>query len=100
MNLYPIQLLTIITLDVLENQLVEKLKSLGVRGYTISEAIGEGLSNIRDNNWEGRNIRIEILIKDDILEKVLDCLQKDYFPKFKMIAFVQEVKILRKEKFE
>ena len=31
MNLYPIQLLTIITLDVLENQLVEKLKSLGVK---------------------------------------------------------------------
>lgn len=100
MNLYPIQLLTIITLDVLEVQLIEKLKELGVKGYTISEAHGEGLSHIRDNNWEGRNIRIEILLKENILESILELLQKDYFPKFKMIAFVQEVKILRREKFE
>lgn len=100
MNLFPIQLLTIITVDVLENQLIEKFKELGVRGYTISEAHGEGLSQARDNNWEGRNIRIEILLKEELLFKVLQCLQDEYFPKYRMITFVQEVKIMRREKFE
>ena len=100
MNLYPINLLIIITVDTLESQLIQKLKKVGIKGYTISEAEGEGLSQLRDNNWEGRNKRIEILLNNEKLEKILNILQNEYFPKYKMIAFVQEVKILRREKFE
>ncbi|MBK8397665.1 MAG: transcriptional regulator [Leptospiraceae bacterium] len=99
MNLYPIQLITIISLDVLEEKIISGIKSLGVKGYTVSEAHGEGLSMRRDDNWEGRNIRIEILASVELTEKIFELLQKDYFPKYKMIAFSHEVKVLRKEKF-
>jgi nitrogen regulatory protein P-II 2 len=100
MNLSPIQLITIISLDVLEERIVNDLKLLGVKGYTVSEAHGEGLSIRRDDNWEGRNIRIEILASDELLKKIFTLLQKEYFPKFKMIAFCNQVNVLRKDKFE
>jgi|JI8StandDraft_1071087.scaffolds.fasta_scaffold07334_4 nitrogen regulatory protein P-II 2 len=100
MNLNSIQLITIISLDVLEERLIKDIKALGIKGYTVSEAHGEGLSLRRDDNWEGRNIRIEILASSELTEKIFDLLQKDYFPKYKMIAFSHEVKVLRKEKFQ
>lgn len=99
MNLHSVELITIISLDVLEERLISDLKVLGVKGYTISEAHGEGLSQRRDDSWDGRNIRIEILASSETTEKVFALLQKEYFPKYKMIAFNQTVKVLRKEKF-
>lgn len=99
MNLSTVQLVTVIALDSLEDVLIEDLKALGMKGYTVSEAHGEGLSTRRADNWEGRNIRIEILAKQELAESILEYLQKEYFPKYKMIAFLQEVKVLRKEKF-
>ncbi|HRG46344.1 MAG TPA: hypothetical protein PLX69_05020 [Leptospiraceae bacterium] len=100
MNLHTIQLITIISVDVLEARLIGDIKALGVKGYTVSEAHGEGLSLRRDDNWEGRNIRIEILASLELTEKIFNLLQKEYFPKYKMIAFSHEVNVLRKEKFQ
>ncbi|MBK6604313.1 MAG: hypothetical protein KBF99_06680 [Leptospiraceae bacterium] len=100
MNLHTIQLITIISVDVLEARLIGDIKALGVKGYTVSEAHGEGLSLRRDDNWEGRNIRIEILASLELTEKIFSLLQKEYFPKYKMIAFSHEVNVLRKEKFQ
>jgi nitrogen regulatory protein P-II 2 len=100
MNLNSIQLITIISLDVLEERIVQDLKTLGVKGYTVSEARGEGLSVRRDDNWEGRNIRIEILANEEKLEKIFTLLQEKYFPKYKMIAFSYPVNVLRREKFD
>lgn len=99
MNLNPIQLITIIALDSLERELIEDLKACEVKGYTISEARGAGESIQRNSEWEGKNIRIEALVKDDVLEKVYALLSKKYFPNYKMIAFSQPVNIFRKEKF-
>ncbi len=99
MNLNPIQLITIIALDSLENELIEDLKKCEVKGYTVSEARGEGLSVVRNSEWEGRNIRIEALVKEEVLEKVYSLLATKYFPNYKMIAFSQQVNIFRKEKF-
>lgn len=99
LKLTPIQLVTIITLDVLEKELTDFIKSIGAKGYTVSEAKGEGLSAIRESEWEGKNVRIETLVSEEIAEKILEHLIKNYFEKYKTICFIQEVKILRREKF-
>ena len=99
MNLTKMELITIIALDSLEHSLIKDLKECGVKGYTIMEARGEGLSTIRNSDWEGRNIRIDAIISEEILEKVFKLLSDKYFQKYKMIAFSKEVRVLRKEKF-
>lgn len=98
-KLTTIQLLTIIALDSLEVELTELIKSLGAKGYTVSDAKGEGLSTIRESEWEGKNIRIETLVSEEVAEKIMDILMEKYFNKYKMICFVHDVKILRREKF-
>ena len=79
---------------------LESHKTIGVKGYTVSEARGEGLSIRRDDNWEGRNIRIEILANEEMQKKIFELLQEKYFNKYKMIAFSYPVNVLRREKFE
>lgn len=99
MKLTEIKLVTIITLDVLENELIEFIKQAGAKGYTISEARGEGLSSLRNSELEGKNIRIETLVSQETANKILEHLVKNYFDKYRTICFLQDVKILRREKF-
>jgi nitrogen regulatory protein P-II 2 len=99
MQLSDIKLVTIITMDVLEEEIVSFIKQTGAKGFTTTEARGEGLSTIRNSAWEGKNIRIETLVSEEIANKIFEHLVENYFEKYKTICFLQDVKILRKEKF-
>jgi nitrogen regulatory protein PII len=45
-RLVPVKMLTIIALDSLEQRLIDDLKACGIKGYTISEVQGEGLTPV------------------------------------------------------
>lgn len=98
-TLVPVKMLTIVALDSLQNRLIEDLKRCGVRGYTISEVEGEGLHSQHFSEWEGRNIKIETLAREETLLKVLEVLGNQYFERYGIIAFVSTVEVLRKERF-
>jgi nitrogen regulatory protein P-II 2 len=99
MILRQVKLVTIIALDSLEAKLIQELKRLEVKGYTISEAHGEGLHSIKNSDWEGKNIRIETLVSIEKAERLLEVLSKNYFEIYGVIAFVTNVEVLRPEKF-
>jgi nitrogen regulatory protein P-II 2 len=98
-TLVPVKMLTIVALDSLQNRLIEDLKRCGVKGYTISEVEGEGLHSQHFSEWEGRNIKIETLAREETLHKVLKILGNQYFERYGIIAFVSTVEVLRKERF-
>ena len=100
MNLHHVKLLTIIAPDNLEARLTSDVRLFGARGYTISPAVGAGLSNVRDNEWTGKNIRLETLVGQDVAYALMAHLAKDYFEKFGVIAFMSDVEVLRKERFD
>lgn len=100
MNLEKRKLVTIIILDVLEKDMIQDLKSLGVKGFTVSIANGEGLSHVRDNPWEGTNVRIETIVREDTAEKIFQLLAERYFDRYSVIAYVSDVQVFRKEKFQ
>mgnify|MGYP003513056842 FL=1 len=56
MELVPLKLVTIVAESLLEKRLVEEVKRLGAKGYTITPARGEGSRGIRSVDWEGQNI--------------------------------------------
>ena len=93
-------LLTVITEAAVEQTLLRELDDLGVRGYTVSDARGKGSRGVRDAAWEeAANIRIEIICQRAQAESVLDHLQRRYYADYAMVAFLQDVEILRQEKF-
>ena len=92
-------LLTIIAEDELESQLIGDLKKLGVRGYTICPARGEGLHGLRASQWEGENIKIEVIVDHVLADAISEHVAKAYFPHFATILYLLPVQVLREEKF-
>ena len=93
-------LLTVITESVIEEILLKDLEKLGVRGYTVSDARGRGSRGVRDATWgEVSNIRLEVICTRILAEAVLEHIQSHYYDNYAMVAYLQDVEILRPEKF-
>ena len=93
-------LLTVITEAAIEQTLLRDLERLGVLAYTVSDARGRGSRGVRDAAWgEAANIRIEVICARAQALAVLGHVQARYYADYAMVAFLQEVEILRPEKF-
>jgi nitrogen regulatory protein PII len=92
-------LLTIIAEDELERRLIEDLKQLGVRGYTVCRVRGEGDHGVRASQWEGENIKLEVIVDSDLADTVCEHVANNYFPKFATILYLLPVQVLREAKF-
>ncbi|MCS7067138.1 MAG: transcriptional regulator [Meiothermus sp.] len=99
MALVSLKLVTIIAEGFLEEKLVREVKKLGAKGYTITPARGEGSRGVRASEWEGNNIRLETIVSPAVAEKILNRLAEVYFPNYAVIAFVENVEVVRGEKY-
>ena len=99
MDLVPLKLVTIVAESLLEKRLVEEVKRLGAKGYTITPARGEGSRGIRSVVWEGQNIRLETIVSEEVALRILQRLQEEYFPHYAVIAYVENVWVVRGEKY-
>jgi nitrogen regulatory protein PII len=100
MEQFSRRLLTIVTEAVLERELVGELDALGVRGYTITDARGRGSRGTRKSDWaqEG-NIRVEIVCEPSVADRIAARLREQYYDHYAMILFIQDVSVLRPDKF-
>ena len=92
-------LLTIIAEDELESRLIGDLKHLGVRGYTVCTVRGEGCHGLRTSQWEGGNIKIEVIVDSALADVIGEHVANTYFPNFATILYLTPVQVLRQEKF-
>ena len=99
MELVPLKLVTIVAESLLEKRLVEEVKRLGAKGYTITPARGEGSRGIRSVDWEGQNIRLETIVSEEVALRILQRLQEEYFPHYAVIAYVENVWAVRGAKY-
>ena len=99
MELVPLKLVTIVAESLLEKRLVEEVKRLGAKGYTITPARGEGSRGIRSVDWEGQNIRLETIVSEEVALRILQRRQEEYFPHYAVIAYVENVWVVRGEKY-
>jgi hypothetical protein len=94
------RLLTIVTEAILERELLAEFDALGVRGHTITEARGRGGRGVRKSDWsQDGNIRIEIVCEPAVAERVAARMRERYYDHYAMILFMQDVSVLRPEKF-
>ena len=100
MEQFPRRLLTVVTEAVLERELLGELEALGVRGYTVTDARGRGSRGRRSSDWtqEG-NIRVEIVCEPALAERVAQHLRDRYYEHYAMILYLQDVNVLRSDKF-
>ena len=94
-----LNLLTIISEEALAASIEKEIVEMGASGYTSSAVSGKGLHGVRDNQWEGENIKIETIVSEDSCKKILSHLQRKYFERYAMIAFYHPVNVVRTSHF-
>jgi nitrogen regulatory protein P-II 2 len=94
-----LKLVTIIIEDELESKITAELTKLGAKGYTAGKVRGQGTHTLRTSEWEGENVRIEVLVSPETAEKIMTHLSEKYFSKYAVVAFVSTIEVLRGEKF-
>jgi len=100
MEQFPRRLLTVVTEAVLEREILGEFDALGVRGYTITDARGSGGRGMRRSDWAQQgNIRIEIVCDQALAERIAARLRERYYDHYAMILFMQDVSVLRPDKF-
>lgn len=99
MNTTLLKLVTIIAEETLEDKLIADLKALGATGYTIGKVRGEGSHRPRTSEWEGENIRIEVIVPASVAAKILDRLAEIYFPTYSVVGYAVAIEVVRGDKY-
>jgi len=82
-----------------EYRLAKEVQVLGATGYTCCDARGEGERGIRPRHAESGNTKIEIIATPEVAHKILEHVATHYFDKYAMIAYLEDVEVLKGEKF-
>jgi nitrogen regulatory protein P-II 2 len=99
MNTHPMTLLTLVAESILKDRLIHEIRDAGARGFTITDVSGEGSRQRRVSELLGDNVKIEVIAKREVADKVLEMLQKEYFSRYAVIAYMSEIQVVREEKY-
>ena len=99
MKTVPLRKVTIVAEAFLEERLLREVRERGARGFTLTEARGEGSRGVRASEWEGRNLRLETLVTEEVADRILAHVAEVYFPHFAVVAWVEDVEVVRGEKY-
>lgn len=99
MHTVPRRKVTIVAEAILEDRVSRELRAIGAHGFTITEARGEGSRGVRAQDWEGRNIRLETIVSAEVADAILTHVAEHYFENFAVIAWVDDVEVVRGEKY-
>jgi nitrogen regulatory protein P-II 2 len=100
MDTFPMKLVTIICEALAREPLTELIEECGAHGYTLFAVEGSGAKGLRVADiQEFGNIQVEVILRPAHSEKLLERLQQDFFPRYTMIAYESDVRVLRGEKF-
>jgi nitrogen regulatory protein P-II 2 len=93
------QLVTIIAESVLQHRLLDDLRRLGAKGWSIDHAEGRGSRGLHATDWDGPNVRIESVVNEAVAEAILSHLVEQYFEHYAVVAFTTTVRVARPEKY-
>ena len=99
MNTHPMTLLTLVAESILKDRLIHEIRNAGAKGFTITDVSGEGSRQRRVSELLGDNVKIEVIAKREVADKVLEVLQKEYFSRYAVIAYMSEIQVVREEKY-
>ena len=90
---------TIIAEALLEARLLADLERLGSKGFTIVEARGRGSRGVRASEWEGQNLKLETIVSPEVADRIMMRMSEAYFQHYAVIAYLENVEVVRGEKY-
>jgi nitrogen regulatory protein P-II 2 len=98
-ELLPLKLVTVVAERVLRSRLIDEVHALGARGFTLTEVTGEGSRGVRASEWEGANVKLETIVPADVADRIVDHISATYFAWHAVIVYVQDVDVVRGDKY-
>lgn len=95
----PLKRVTIVGEAVLETRLVALIRTAGAKGFTRLACSGEGSRGVRASDWEGANVKLETLVSPTVADAILSALARYYFEHYAVVAYVDEVHVVRGDKY-
>ncbi|GDY21052.1 hypothetical protein LBMAG56_23980 [Verrucomicrobiota bacterium] len=100
MNTHPMKLVTIICEAHAREAVTKLLREVGAHGWTLFHVEGDGAHGKRPADIpEFANIQIEVIVQPEVAGKLMERLGAEFFPRYGMVAFESDVRVLRKDKF-
>ena len=100
MQTHSMKLVTIIGEALAREPLCKLLHEAGAHGYTLFTVEGAGRQGLRAGDIpEFANIQIEVIVPPAVAENLLARLEREFFPRFAMVAYESDVRVLRRDKF-
>jgi nitrogen regulatory protein P-II 2 len=98
-DMVRLRLVTIVAERVLRSRLIDEIRALGARGFTITEVTGEGSRGVRASEWEGANIKLETIVAADVAARIVDHVSATYFAYHAVIVSARDVDVVRGDKY-
>ncbi len=98
--LIQLKKVTIVAESLLKEGILEILKAQGSTGYTITACEGEGSKGIHASDFEGRNIQIDTIVSSEVGQLVLTAVSERYMKNYALIAYMNDVEVVREDKFK
>lgn len=95
-----VKCLTVVAEAILEQRILKDLRACGARGWTVTSARGAGPRHRQISDLEGGNSRIEVLVDEEVSERIWDLLERDYFPDFAVSAWLTDVEVARPDRYQ
>ena len=83
-----------------ETSLIQHFRSLGAKGYTITEARGVGEhAHLDDPFAHSTHTRIELLVPPEVAERIMNYLSSSTVKHLSIVACVENVEVIESEHF-
>lgn len=99
MNTVRMKRISLIGDNTVQYRILKEVQEFGASGYTWYPASGQGERGVRPRHAEPPNAKIEIIATPELAQQILEHVAKNYFDKYAMIAFLDDVEVVRGEKF-
>ena len=100
MTTHPMKLITIVGEAYAQPLITKLLREVGAHGWTSFAVEGEGARGRRPADIrEFANVQIQVIVPPEVAHTLLERLEREFFPRYGMVAFESDVRVLRREKF-
>jgi nitrogen regulatory protein PII len=100
MAAHAMKLVTIICEALARDAVTRLLREVGAHGYTLFEVEGAGAKGERTAEIsEFGNIQIEVIVPPSVGDRLMERLEKDFFPKYTIVAYEADIRVRRPGKF-
>ncbi len=100
MAAHEMTLVTIICEALARDAVTRLLREVGAQGWTIFKVEGTGAQGERTAEIsEFGNIQVEVIVPPAVSDRLMERLERDFFPKYTMIAYDANVRVRRPSKF-